>query len=601
MGLTLADLGEDLIGRELAVHLSPNDIFSLSLTNHQLRSYLTSNDVYHLLYIKKYGSTKPTPLNLEEYNWKGLFELRSSSKVRFYTWGSSALGRLGYLISEIPSTNVQMGHFAKHVHTPSNVSNFNDFLINDISAGGFSFQILMNNGDLYHTGAGWTRSGPHNYSSPGPYHVQDYRPNFSQALSRLNMPFTANVPPRRMLPRFPHRTPVPVGNEDIAQPPNMHILPVPGPRITNPNLTLPPEQMTFPEELRGGSSTAVESKEVKESSFITKLNLPEATSEDTRIISVSSGREHFIALDNNSQIYTWDSGNIDKTGVKLLFKDLKIDNSVNYVTKISAGWNLSACHINQVGIIIWYNRKPVTKESNENGTMESEAYYVKVPYTKKIIDFIALNDFILYINEDGKLFRFNLWAEGYANGEIDSLLIEDSIEINKFNQWLIDYNNRFGGKNALYTKLSGCFNNFAIFTNDGNVLLGNKDIAQFYYEGNEDDQPEKYNPIIIDELQNQHIIHVVMGDYHYMALTDKGELLSWGMESGECGCLGLGAKDDVIKGHPDLQIEDLGVRKGMRVNKPCRVKEPNNSLENGRWMAIAAAGWHSAGLYLPLT
>ena len=40
--------------------------------------------------------------------------------------------------------------------------------------------------------------------------------------------------------------------------------------------------------------------------------------------------------------------------------------------------------------------------------------------------------------------------------------------------------------------------------------------------------------------KGKNIKRIEIGDYHYLALTADGTLLSWGTESRFCGCLGLG-------------------------------------------------------------
>lgn len=624
MTIELVDLAEDIISSNIASHLSPQDIFSLSLTSRQFHEYLTTNDVYKLLYYKKFGSTKPTPLNLNDYNWRELFYVRASPKVNLYTWGSSTSGRLGYLLGDIPDENKTSGGFVKNVHTPTNVVNFNDLIISDISAGGFSFQILMNDGDLFHTGSNWT-SSDRSFLTPGPHHAKDYyeriRTYASSTVPITPLPFIESMASRRMIRRPPHTTMV-EGEQQSEQEGHHTNNSIPVTRETNSNLTLPPEQQGLVPGLNQTSTSSSSTPDIGielplekektqhtviESNFITKLQLPPDTPLDNKIISVSSGRQHFIAIDNQSNIYTWDTGNVNKIGVRLKFPTLKFSLNNHYIKKISAGWNLSAFHSNKYGIVVWFGRNAISKENFNNNIIESDAKYVIIPNTVKIIDFIALHDFILYIDKEGKLNRFDLWAEGYAKEEIEIGSIEDSFEVSKFNKWL-QKNNDMTGSKAIFTKLSGCYKNFSVFSNYGNVLLGNKEnterVANGVEEGEEGE--EQYEPIMIEELQNQHIIHVVMGDYHFMALTDKGELMSWGMESSECGCLGLGCKEQFIRSHINthLPIEDLGRQKGMRVGRPSIVKTPTptpseegGSEVRGKWLTIAAAGWHSAGLY----
>ena len=51
---------------------------------------------------------------------------------------------------------------------------------------------------------------------------------------------------------------------------------------------------------------------------------------------------------------------------------------------------------------------------------------------------------------------------------------------------------------------------------------------------------------LILEDSNDHIISLAAGDYHILALTEKGNIYSWGLESQFSGCLGLGKPEDII-------------------------------------------------------
>ena len=154
--------------------------------------------------------------------------------------------------------------------------------------------------------------------------------------------------------------------------------------------------------------------------------------------------------------------------------------------------------------------------------------------------------------------------------------------VNSFNTWAEKKSE--AGQAPTFTKLSGCYNLFAIFASDGLVVIGNKtDTAA----DNEDGEP-----VVLPELQGRGVIDMAMGDYHYLALTDRGELLTWGRESSLCGCLGLGSKETFLSEHPEAS-GDSG--SDIVANKPVVVKKPE---EKGEWLAIAAAGWHSGGIFV---
>lgn len=553
---SLTDLGEDIIAFGIATHLAPRDVAALGETCRTLHQFLSTNSAYHMLYLKKFGTSKPTPLNLKEYNWYKLFRLRVSPKVQAYTWGTLALGRLGYYVRDAPTANVGRSQFTQVVHTPWHIANFSDVVISDISAGGYSFQILTGLGDVYYTGVSWKGAAEISYLAPGPYHAQDYRPPLSYSSSTapvIRMPFIGSVAGRRLLVRPPHIMPV----DDIEGP------------------SVPPGPTPVPETLRHPTPRSVPESPIKETNFVTRALVPQ----NRPLVAVSSGRQHFIALDADSRIYTWDTGNVSATGVWL---DFGIAGSVE---KVCAGWNLSAAHFVGHGIVVWYGRDQVSKQTHEDGLMRAKPWFVTIPDTKQVGDFVTLSDFVLFI-KNGILYRFDLHAELYARaGELPP---NTPFEVTQFNQWLALHNEETHGE-AVFTKLDGCFKSFAVFTNDGHVLLGDKDTARLVEEDEED--PHQWDPRVIPELQGKNINHVVQGDYHSMALTDDGDLLSWGTESNLCGCLGLGTKDENLE---KSGVEDLGAR-GFHASKPIPVKKPSS---HGKWLVAAAAGWHSGGLFL---
>ena len=59
------------------------------------------------------------------------------------------MGRLGYNLSQVPIENRSENFGWMMVHTPTNINNFNDHIIVDIVAMGFSFIILANDGELF--------------------------------------------------------------------------------------------------------------------------------------------------------------------------------------------------------------------------------------------------------------------------------------------------------------------------------------------------------------------------------------------------------------------------------------------------------------------
>ena len=87
----------------------------------------------------------------------------------------------------------------------------------------------------------------------------------------------------------------------------------------------------------------------------------------------------------------------------------------------------------------------------------------------------------------------------------------------------------------------------------------------------------EFRPTIVPALQNRSVISVVLGDYHYGALTATGKLLTWGAYSK--GALGLGNPIDIPPGQPggfqnEQHRQAVIARGGWLVATPPEVQEP---------------------------
>ena len=117
-------------------------------------------------------------------------------------------------------------------------------------------------------------------------------------------------------------------------------------------------------------------------------------------------------------------------------------------------------------------------------------------------------------------------------------------------------------------------------------------------------------PTIIPELQNRSVISVVLGDYHFGALTSSGKLLTWG---NYCrGALGLGDPVKLPVGSPggfaDERSRDRAREIGSGippdVTVPSEVRFDHGLKAEGKveryCFAAAASGWHTGALVIDL-
>ncbi|KAG7889709.1 hypothetical protein KL908_004822 [Ogataea polymorpha] len=289
---------------------------------------------------------------------------------------------------------------------------------------------------------------------------------------------------------------------------------------------------------------------------VNKVQLPE----NTKISQIGSGRSHFIGLDTNGRLWTWDSVGRLCRGVEL---DLHLENGdrvTGRIERIRAGWSFSSCHIDNLGIAVWNRRDSLAPHSGEYGPVR--AYVSVIDGTVAIDDYIVLDNFLIYLTEQGELYRVDLPREL-------SPRIGRGSKLAKFQEYA-EKHSAYGSHKTRFVRLSGSFNRFSAITNDDQVLLGDK-------------SSEK--PQIYRELQFNGVISVAVGDYHFLALNRKGELYAWGRESHKNGCLGLGTLS--------AALAMPGVRQD---GNDIVVEQPVRVPVNGQVLAIAAGGWQSAAL-----
>lgn len=522
--MPLFDLGEDIITNEIIPNLSPKDIHSLGLTCHYLHSVTNESTVWHQLYEKTFG-VAPTPFAFSVDKWPNLFKLRKNAKLM--TWGKSSGGRLGYSVRDVPENHVSHRSLETSINTPSLVKHLQETIVADVSAGGFSFQILTNTGELYTTGVTWNGG-----LSTGPSARQrDNLPGLAIPTSAMNLLYLYRAAPGQLLrPLAPtvmpgiviHDTP-PVLSTDTASSPD---------------------------------------KPDTSSGFIRKLQV------SSKIVAVSSGRTHFIALDANGDIWTWDNPRQGLLGLKLKFIDsngVNLLSNKNFIAKIVAGWNFSCCYIENIGLVYWKSRENFVDSSlsvDDNPVNANFELIPNIDANLKIIDFVAGDSFIVYLTNHGKIYRV----------DIDNSNIP--YELTRFNSYLIKHSKSSSATPTKFIRLSGgSFKTFVAISDEDQVLIGTKDSNV---------------PQVLQDLQYRKIISVAMGDYHYLALNEDGDLYSWGLESQNCGCLGLGDSHAFIE-TSNGNGEMVG-RNGFKVNNPTKVKT------NGKVLAIGAAGWQSCAI-----
>ncbi|KIY71850.1 RCC1/BLIP-II protein [Cylindrobasidium torrendii FP15055 ss-10] len=147
------------------------------------------------------------------------------------------------------------------------------------------------------------------------------------------------------------------------------------------------------------------------------------------------------------------------------------------------------------------------------------------------------------------------------------------------------------------THISAHFKHFTAYSTgpESTVLIGGTETPS--------DQPQ-----VIPGLQRRGVISVVLGDWHYGALTTDGKVLTWGAYSN--GALGLGDPTQLAVGtaggyadeHSKQQAQERGRGAPPAVEVPTEVRfDHRRKTPKDRFcISLAASGWHTGALVIDL-
>ncbi|ODQ64197.1 RCC1/BLIP-II protein [Nadsonia fulvescens var. elongata DSM 6958] len=606
--------------------------------------------------------------------WPEIFKFRSTAHL--YTWGASSLGRLGLDLGRISSSeksvpsgnNVgnRLGAFEPGIVKPNRVTTVDQLAIADVTAGGFSFTILTTHGEIVGIGdlqkflprpggpggRGGIVGGRGVFGNHGTGDRGDDQP----------LRFVGG-PNHRIIP---HHRPVDYDNNHGSESALNQRIPLMGGSVNElftpfrvggivrnaqthhngdhdtdntPPETNPIASQSSPMQLSLPLSSSTTSRLVKAESLSLPLTLsdrssPKTLSTDTilqagaefqggytvnptlqnpRFISISSGREHLIALDERNNIWMWDRSFTERG--KLLKFDFgsivtsqgtQLPKNNPRVIKIMAGWNFSAALFEGIGLVVWFDLGECLNEQSEgNGGYRCNYSVVGVPnllsqsdgISLEVVDFMTGHCFLILLDQEGGLYKLVDVAS------LESVSRSQPRRLVEFDNQLKQLRGTSTKDHRKFVKLSGSYRTFAAFTDGDDVFLGHIDTAQpAVGSRNEGDLGDHSQPMILPELQQTNVISISVGDYHCLALQRGGSVLSWGVECKNCGCLGMGKAEDVLARYEGQLCDDgeklcESVNAGLKLRRPRKVDFRKAGEDNEEYvLAIAAAGWQSCAI-----
>ncbi|KAL1606315.1 hypothetical protein SLS60_003717 [Paraconiothyrium brasiliense] len=294
----------------------------------------------------------------------------------------------------------------------------------------------------------------------------------------------------------------------------------------------------------------------------------------------SAGRSHILGLSDSGRIWSWH--NFDQAAVQIKFVNIELkedsaDGSnttssslFGTVKQVIAGWSYSSAYIHGAGIVVWdpirpraarngprrarsvprralqHDPEPDTMLLLENfelpktgyqrpkGSLrESEQDQALGEEVGQVKNYIVLEHYAVFVTDIGKVFCSKLDEKDKADNiqELCALSCKPGTAVD----------------------VQGSFRTFAVFS-DGAVVIAEQTYLERCWDARTSD-PQQTNIAglkRIPALQNNNVVSIAFGDYHFLALHSTGKITSYGKHTPSYAALGLGEL-------PAARLRGLGI------------------------------------------
>ncbi|KAG1746599.1 regulator of chromosome condensation 1/beta-lactamase-inhibitor protein II [Suillus paluster] len=355
-----------------------------------------------------------------------------------------------------------------------------------------------------------------------------------------------------------------------------------------------------------------------------KLDMPSPTR------SISCGRFHATTLDDQHHVWTFLSWG---RPFRLATPALDATSSDSTPAQVESGWHFSSVLTKSGDVYIWWpfaaplkdvitardaamdaaNQKAhatedgvipcSTWELHEEPTMlpplpQLPQLLVSSTEPVKLVKLAALESRLIGLTNHGHVLSISVESDlAVRSGRWEYL--PNFSEVEKVQQHPAYVSSQLKPPRSLrISHISAQFQTFVAYSPGSSsvVLLGS-------HETHADSRPS-----ILPALQNNDVISVVLGDYHYGALTSTGKLLTWGAYSR--GALGLGDPATLLPGQPGGYRTEEHKRAAVAnggpfppaVSEPAEVRFGHGEGQGEKLFcfAVTAAGWHMGALVIDL-
>ncbi|ORE09933.1 RCC1/BLIP-II protein [Rhizopus microsporus var. microsporus] len=288
----------------------------------------------------------------------------------------------------------------------------------------------------------------------------------------------------------------------------------------------------------------------------TKLQTRVPDEHKVKFKSVASGRGHAIGLAQDGSVWHWSNCHV--------IQKVNLLSANNKVVQVTANWSYSSVLTEDGTIFIVPHPLYVSRMDIQNDfepILAPTVVSMGVPSSAilqdpkdQVIQICGLDNYTMALTKYGRVLKLatkNDMAFATSPEQFVTFLTHFSASER-------EVSDRRGQVKRFIT---GSFESFAVYTDDDRVLLGSIHSTQ-------DSEPRR-----LPGLDHKQVCKVSFGDYHYGALTSKGEIMTWGNYSS--GALGHGAN-----------------------NQDLRAPQYVESLKHMYTFAIGFGGWQSSALVI---
>ncbi|KAI1170767.1 regulator of chromosome condensation 1/beta-lactamase-inhibitor protein II, partial [Nemania sp. FL0916] len=278
------------------------------------------------------------------------------------------------------------------------------------------------------------------------------------------------------------------------------------------------------------------------------------SSRDVKVVQVSCGGMHMIALTKNNEILTWGVNDYGALGRNTHF-ELQEDDDYNPLestpgivktthlgtdltwSNVAACDNASFALTNDGRVYGWGTFRSKTGILGFNGNSLIQRTPTQLPDLKDIRQIATGDNHVLALDGKGKVFS---WGDG-EKSQLARRCINVEIGLRPTSIGKLPM------RGAKISKVScGAWHNFAIDQHGRVYGWGNNVYSQLGIpEHAGENGASELKPRLIESLRGHKIVNIAGGSHHSVACTDKGELLTWGRIDG----FQVGFKHDTFTRH----------------------------------------------------